>query len=74
MKRVIEGDQRRRLVSRTLSHLHDHIEGRIELSLDVGGSALLGEPVKPAQWVGPGRSHRFTVVRPSPARPPAEAA
>jgi hypothetical protein len=38
--------------------LHDHIDARIELSLDVGGSALLGEPVKPAQWAGPGRRHR----------------
>jgi hypothetical protein len=54
--------------------LHDHIDGRIELSLNVGGSALLGEPVKPAQWAGPGRRHRFTVARPSPARPPTEAA
>jgi hypothetical protein len=26
---------------------HDHIDGRIEVSLDLGGGALLGEPVKP---------------------------
>jgi hypothetical protein len=41
-----KGTQRR--PGRTLSHLHDYIDGRIEPSLDVGGSALLGEPVKPA--------------------------
>jgi hypothetical protein len=36
----------------TLSLSHDHIDGRIELSLDVGGSALLGEPVDVSNGAG----------------------